>query len=288
MKYRKTKIVCTLGPATESDDVLQEMMRSGMDVARLNFSHGTHETHGKTMARVKKLREELGLPIAIMLDTKGPEIRLGTFAQGKVSLKRGQTFVLCTDQVAGDETHATITYKELPSDVQQGTVILLDDGLISLTVLSLTDQEIVCRVENDGVISDHKGVNVPGAQLSMPFLSEQDKSDILFGIERDIDFVAASFTRCAADILEIRKLFSSNGGKDIGIIAKIENHQGVQNIDEILRVSDGIMPGAPVSSRKLTSASPVFNRVTASSTFKSGLTRNVCAATLTAFWSSGV
>ncbi len=241
MRYRKTKIVCTLGPATESDDVLREMMRSGMDVARLNFSHGTHETHGKTMARVKKLREELGLPIAIMLDTKGPEIRLGTFAKGKVSLKRGQTFVLCTDQVAGDEKHATITYKDLPSDVKEGTVILLDDGLISLTVLSLTDQEITCRVENDGDISDHKGVNVPGAQLSMPFLSEQDKADILFGIEKDIDFVAASFTRCAADILEIRKLFSSNGGKDIGIIAKIENHQGVQNIDEILRVSDGVM-----------------------------------------------
>ena len=241
MRYRKTKIVCTLGPATESDDVLREMMRSGMDVARLNFSHGTHETHGKTMARVKKLREELGLPIAIMLDTKGPEIRLGTFAKGKVSLKRGQTFVLCTDQVAGDEKHATITYKDLPSDVKEGTVILLDDGLISLTVLSLTDQEITCRVENDGDISDHKVVNVPGAQLSMPFLSEQDKADILFGIEKDIDFVAASFTRCAADILEIRKLFSSNGGKDIGIIAKIENHQGVQNIDEILRVSDGVM-----------------------------------------------
>jgi pyruvate kinase len=241
MRYRKTKIVCTLGPATESDDVLREMMRSGMDVARLNFSHGTHETHGKTMARVKKLREELGLPIAIMLDTKGPEIRLGTFAKGKVSLKRGQTFVLCTETVAGDEKHATVTYKDLPRDVKEGTVILLDDGLISLTVLSLTDQEITCRVENDGDISDHKGVNVPGAQLSMPFLSEQDKADILFGIEKDIDFVAASFTRCAADILDIRKLFSSNGGKDIGIIAKIENHQGVKNIDEILRVSDGVM-----------------------------------------------
>ncbi|HNX61846.1 MAG TPA: pyruvate kinase [Candidatus Limiplasma sp.] len=241
MRYRKTKIVCTLGPATESDDVLREMMRSGMDVARLNFSHGTHETHGKTMARVKKLREELGLPIAIMLDTKGPEIRLGNFAKGKVSLKRGQTFVLCTETVAGDEKHATVTYKDLPRDVKEGTVILLDDGLISLTVLSLTDQEITCRVENDGDISDHKGVNVPGAQLSMPFLSEQDKADILFGIEKDIDFVAASFTRCAADILDIRKLFSSNGGKDIGIIAKIENHQGVKNIDEILRVSDGVM-----------------------------------------------
>lgn len=241
MRYRKTKIVCTLGPATESDDVLREMMRSGMDVARLNFSHGTHETHGKTMARVKKLREELGLPIAIMLDTKGPEIRLGNFAKGKVSLKRGQTFVLCTETVAGDEKHATVTHKDLPRDVKEGTVILLDDGLISLTVLSLTDQEITCRVENDGDISDHKGVNVPGAQLSMPFLSEQDKADILFGIEKDIDFVAASFTRCAADILDIRKLFSSNGGKDIGIIAKIENHQGVKNIDEILRVSDGVM-----------------------------------------------
>ncbi len=241
MVIRKTKIVCTLGPATESDAVLRELMLSGMAVARLNFSHGTHETHGRTIARVKRLREELGLPVAIMLDTKGPEIRIGKFTKGKVELKKGQTFTLCTDDVAGDEKQVFITYKELPHDVAVDSVILLDDGLISLTVKSLSDTRIVCRVENGGEISDHKGVNVPGAQLSMPFLSEQDKIDIFFGIDHDVDFIAASFTRCAEDVLEIRKLFSRKGGRDISIIAKIENHQGVANIDEILRVSDGVM-----------------------------------------------
>lgn len=238
MTYRKTKIVCTLGPSTESDDVLREMIRSGMDVARLNFSHGTHETHARTIARVKRIREELGRPVAIMLDTKGPEIRIGTFTAGKVRLVKGRTFTLTVADDPGDETHVGVSYKELPRDVKEGSVILIADGLVSLTVTRVTGEEIACRVDNDGEISDHKGVNVPGAELTMPFLSERDRADILFGIQQDIDFVAASFTRCAQDILEIRKLFSH---RDISIIAKIENHQGVQNIDDILRVSDGIM-----------------------------------------------
>ncbi|HNW86750.1 MAG TPA: pyruvate kinase [Candidatus Limiplasma sp.] len=238
MKHLKTKIVCTLGPATENDGVLREMMLSGMNVARLNFSHGTHESHGRTIERVKRIREELGLPVAIMLDTKGPEIRIGTFKTGRVHLTRGQTFTLCTEDVEGTEKRVTVSYKQLPQDVQEGSVILIDDGLVSLTVTKLTAEEITCKVGNDGEISDHKGVNVPGAELTMPFLSDRDREDILFGVEQEIDIVAASFTRGANDILEIRKLFSR---RDISIIAKIENSQGVQNIDDILRVSDGIM-----------------------------------------------
>lgn len=238
MAYRKTKIVCTLGPSTLDDDVLRDMIRSGMDVARLNFSHGTHETHANNIERVKRIRAELGLPVAIMLDTKGPEIRIGDFASGHAHLKKGQTFTLCIAEVPGDESRVTVSYKHLPKDVREGSTILIDDGLVSLTVLRLSDNEIVCRVENEGEISDHKGVNVPGANLSMPFLSDRDRDDIRFGLEKDIDFVAASFTRCADDILEIRKLLSH---RDISIIAKIENMQGVQNIDDILRVSDGIM-----------------------------------------------
>ena len=241
MKHRKTKIVCTMGPATQSDEILREMMLSGMDVVRLNFSHGNHETHGGNIARVKRLREELVMPIGIMLDTKGPEIRVGDFTDGRVHLTKGQTFTLCAYDVPGTAERVSITYHGLTGDVQEGMPILLDDGLISMTVLHVTDKEIACRVDNDGEVSNHKGVNVPGAHLTMPFLSENDKQDILFGVLQEVDFEAASFTRCAEDILEIRKLFSQNGGRDISIIAKIENMQGVNNIDEILRVSDGIM-----------------------------------------------
>ncbi len=241
MLNRRTKIVCTLGPATESDDVLRELMRSGMDVARLNFSHGTHETHGRAIERVKRLRAELNLPVGLMLDTKGPEIRLGLFKGGKATLVKGQTFTLVTDDIEGDESRVTVSYKELPGDVREGTVILVDDGLVSMTVQRVTDTQIVCRVENGGEIGDQKGVNVPGAELTMPFLSERDRDDIRFGAAQDVDFVAASFTRCADDILEIRKLFSQEGSRNISVIAKIENAQGVKNIDDILRVSDGVM-----------------------------------------------
>ena len=238
---RKTKIVCTLGPATQDDAVLRELILSGMNVARLNFSHGTHESHALNIARVKKLREELNLPIGVMLDTKGPEIRLQTFAGGKATLKKGQKFTLYTHEVEGDATCASITYKQLPDDIHIGSKILMDDGLISLSVQDMDGDAIVCVVENDGVISDRKSVNVPDVELSMEYLSPKDVDDIAFGLRQGVDFVAASFTRSAEDILDIRKLFSREGHSAVSIIAKIENMQGVQNIDEILRVSDGLM-----------------------------------------------
>ena len=239
--HLKTKIVCTLGPSTENDAVLRELIRSGMNVARLNFSHGTHETHLQNINRIKKMRGELKLPIAIMLDTKGPEIRLETFENGKVELKKGQTFTLMTQSVVGNAERASITYPELPRDIHEGTTILIDDGLVGMTVRGLTDTEITCEVNNDGTVSDRKSVNVPDADLSMPYISPKDRDDIVFGIHHGVDFVAASFTRSADDILEVRKIFSQEGRSNISIIAKIENMQGVQNIDEILRVSDGIM-----------------------------------------------
>jgi pyruvate kinase len=237
----KTKIVCTLGPSTADDGVLREIMRAGMHVARLNFSHGTHETHGRTIERVKRLRTELDLPIAVMLDTKGPEIRIGSFEQKEVRLKKGQAFRLYARPAKGTERGVSITYPELINDLRAGDTVLIDDGLVSLTVTGIGDGEIVCRVENEGLISDHKNINVPGAHLSMPFLSRQDAADIRFGLQNHVDFIAASFTRCAADILEIRKLLGREPGEDPLIIAKIENRRGVENIDEILRVSDGIM-----------------------------------------------
>ena len=239
--HLKTKIVCTLGPSTENDAVLRELIRSGMNVARLNFSHGTHETHLQNINRIKKMRGELKLPIAIMLDTKGPEIRLETFENGKVELKKGQTFTLMTQSVVGNAERASITYPELPRDIHEGTTILIDDGLVGMTVRGLTDTEITCEVNTDGTVSDRKSVNVPDADLSMPYISPKDRDDIVFGIHHGVDFVAASFTRSADDILEVRKIFSQEGRSNISIIAKIENMQGVQNIDEILRVSDGIM-----------------------------------------------
>lgn len=238
---RKTKIVCTMGPATEDDKVLRELMRAGMAVARFNFSHGTHDMHKKMLERVVRLREELDLPVATMLDTKGPEIRLGTFKNGRVMLKKGTAFTLRTKPVEGDETQASIGFPELANDVQEGSTILLDDGLIELTVRNIREGDIVCRVQNDGMISDHKGVNVPNAHLSMPFISDRDREDIIFGIQNGFDFIAASFVRTAADVLEIRKIFDEFNCHGINIIAKIENQEGVENIDQILRVSDGIM-----------------------------------------------
>ena len=241
LKKRKTKIVCTLGPATVEGDTLRNIILAGMDVARFNFSHDTHENHLKRFEQLKALREELNLPIATMLDTKGPEIRLGDFSQGKVALKTGQEFTLTVRDEPGDEQHVSITYKDLPKDISVGTTILIDDGLVELTVLGISSGNIRCRVVNGGVISNKKGVNVPNVSLSMPFLSQKDREDILFGIKNGFDFVAASFTRCAQDILSIREIFSREGCSTMNIIAKIENMQGVQNIDEIIAVSDGIM-----------------------------------------------
>ena len=241
MIQRKTKIVCTMGPATNDDSVLRELMVSGMNVARLNFSHGDHEYHLSNMNRIRRISAELGKPVAIMLDTRGPEIRLELFENHKVELKKGQTFTLCMESISGNEERASITYKDLPGDVREGTTILIDDGLVSMTVRSVTPQEIVCVVNNDGVVSDRKGINVPDVDLSMPYLSQKDREDIAFGVRNGIDFVAASFARTSEDILEVRRLFSQEGRSNVNIIAKIENMQGVQNIDEILRVSDGIM-----------------------------------------------
>ncbi len=237
---RKTKIVCTLGPATDGEGVLREMMLAGMNVARFNFSHGTHPEHKARLEQVKALRRELNLPVAAMLDTKGPEVRLKNFAGGSVTLQEGQEFTLTVEDVEGDATRCAVTYVELPQDVKAGDTILLDDGLVRLTVLSTTASAIRCRVENGGVMKDHKGVNVPGVSLSMPYMSQQDREDILFGMEEGFDFIAASFVRSAADVRELRKLLEGRKSR-IRIIAKIENQEGINNLTEILAAADGIM-----------------------------------------------
>ena len=237
---RKTKIVCTLGPATDREGVLREMMRAGMNVARFNFSHGTHPEHQARLEVLKALREELNLPVAAMLDTKGPEIRLKSFANGSVALSTGQEFTLTTEDIVGDETRCAITYAELPSDVKEGDTILLDDGLVRLTVLETDSSNIRCRVENDGTMKNNKGVNVPNVRLSMPYMSQRDRDDILFGVEQGFDYIAASFVRTAADVREIRQLLDKHHS-NIRIIAKIENQEGVSNLADILAVADGIM-----------------------------------------------
>ena len=238
---RKTKIICTLGPSTDKDDVLKQLMAEGMNVARFNFSHGTHEEQGERLKKVQQLREELDLPVASLLDTKGPEIRLRDIKNGKAQLEAGQKFTLTTEEILGDETRVSITYKDLVKDVERGCRILIDDGLIALGVDEVTDTDIVCHVVNGGMISNKKGVNVPNVELSMPYISDKDYEDIVFGIENDFDFVAASFVRTADDVLQIRKIFEEKNCSSINIISKIENMQGVENIDEIIRVSDGIM-----------------------------------------------
>ena len=238
---RKTKIICTLGPSTDDDDILRKLMIEGMNVARFNFSHGDHAQHKRNMERIMKFRTELNLPVATLLDTKGPEIRVKDFKNGKIELKPGQTFTLTTDEVEGDEKMVSITYKNLVNDVKPGNTILIDDGLIEMTVEQVSENKIVCRVVNGGPVSNRKGVNVPRVNLSMPYISEQDRADIIFGIENDFDFIAASFVRTADDVLEIRKILDEHGCDNINIISKIENMQGVENIDEIIRVSDGIM-----------------------------------------------
>ena len=238
---RKTKIVCTLGPATDDEAVLRALIEEGMNVARLNFSHGTHEEHKKRMDMVKKLRAELDKPVALLLDTKGPEIRTGDFEGGKVEVKAGDFFTFTTRELVGDSTICTITYKELGKDVKEGSRILVDDGLIEMRVKAVNDDDILCEVMNDGVISNHKGINVPDVHLSMPYMSDKDRDDILFGIEQDVDFIAASFVRNAQDVLEVRDLLNKNGGQDIDIISKIENNEGVNHIGDIIYVSEGIM-----------------------------------------------
>lgn len=237
---RKTKIVCTIGPASESEERLRELMLAGMNVARFNFSHGTHEEQKIKFQRVLKVREELGLPVATLLDTKGPEIRLRDFEGGRVELIAGNQFILTTEEIMGTAERAAISYKNLKNDISVGTTILIDDGLIEMCVEKIEGEEIFCRVVNGGFVSNHKGVNVPGAILSMPYISNVDRDDILFGIEQGYEFIAASFARSKEDILELREILESHGS-DMKIIAKIENMQGIQNLEEILAVSDGVM-----------------------------------------------
>jgi pyruvate kinase len=238
---RKTKIICTLGPATDQPGVLKQVAEAGMDVARFNFSHGSYEEHGKRFDALCKVREEAGRPIAALLDTKGPEIRLRDFANGKEYLEKGQTFTLTTREIAGTKDIVSISYTGLPKDVKIGTRILIDDGLIEMTVEGKTETDIVCKVLNEGPVSNTKGVNVPDTRLSMPYLSEKDREDIIFACKTGYDFVAASFVRSAADVFEVRKVLSENNGDAIRIISKIENKEGVDNIDEIIEASDGIM-----------------------------------------------
>lgn len=237
---RKTKIVCTIGPACDSEERLREMMLAGMNVARFNFSHGTHEEQKKKLTSVIKVSNELGLPVATLLDTKGPEIRLKDFENGKAQLEAGQEFILTTEDILGTEKKASITYKNLKKDVKEGMTILIDDGKIEMVIETITDTDIVCRVINGGTVSNHKGINAPGAVLSMPYISEVDYQDIIFCAQMGYDFLAASFVRCKEDILEVRKILQEHNSY-AKIIAKIENMQGIDNIDEILEVADGIM-----------------------------------------------
>ena len=238
---RRTKIICTLGPATDKGDVLRQLMIAGMDVARLNFSHQTHKEQKVRADQVKKIRDELRLPVALLLDTKGPEIRLKEFSEPKIYLKAGDHFTLTSRDIVGDQTIASVTFTNLPKEVYHGTRILIDDGLIELRVDSTTETDILCTVVNGGPVSARKSINVPNIKLSLPFISEQDKADIAFAVEQDFDFIAASFTRSAQDILDMRAELERHNCHNIRIIAKIENSDGVENIDDIIRVSDGIM-----------------------------------------------
>ena len=237
---RKTKIICTLGPSTDKDGVLRELIANGMNVARFNFSHGSHEEHKGRLDLLKSLREELGKPVAALLDTKGPEIRLKDFKNGTEMLEAGQTFTLTTRDVEGTKEICSITYKDLPQDVAPGGTIMLDDGLIKLQIQTVNDTDIVCTVLNNGKIKNKKGVNVPGVHLSMPYMSQRDKDDIIFGIEQGFDFITASFVRTAQDVYEIRNLLNEYDS-NIRIIAKIENREGVNNIDSILAAADAVM-----------------------------------------------
>ena len=238
---RKTKIICTIGPASENEEILTKMCLAGMNIARLNFSHGSHEEHQKKIELIRRVREKLNLPIAIMLDTKGPEYRIGTFAEGKIELQDGDIFTFTTEDVEGDESRVSVNYKRLIDDLQVGDQILVNNGLVVFEVTSLEGSNAVCRVRNGGVLSNRKSMCFPNKVMTGPFLSEQDKSDILFGIQNGIDFVAASFVSTAQDVEELRAFLKANGGDDIDIIAKIENRSGVDNVEQICQYCQGIM-----------------------------------------------
>lgn len=239
---RKTKIICTIGPSSEDRETLTKIFQAGMNVSRHNFSHGDHEEHGGRIRLVKELSKEFNKPVAIILDTKGPEIRTGNFTAGKVELKEGSNFtIVCGEEVSGDETKCSLSYDKLYNDVKPGDMILIDDGLVGLEVHKIEGKNIQCVVKNSGIVGNHKGVNVPGVSINLPAITDKDIADLKFGIEIGVDIIAASFIRKAADVLEIRKVLQENGGDDIQIFSKIENQEGVNNLDEILKFSDGIM-----------------------------------------------
>ena len=238
---KKTKIVCTLGPASDSEEILTQLVENGLNVCRFNFSHGSHEEQKARMDTAKKVREKLNLPVALLLDTKGPEIRTGNFADPEVLLEQGNQFTITMDDVLGTKEKCTVSYKGLINDVKVGDTILIDDGLVGLRITEIKDQDIICVVENSGIVKNHKGVNLPGVKINLPALTEKDISDIEFGIEQGIDFIAASFVRKASDVLAIREILENNNATHIQIISKIENQEGVENLDEILQVSDGLM-----------------------------------------------
>jgi pyruvate kinase len=238
---RKTKIVCTIGPVSDNEETLRKLIISGMNAARLNFSHGTYEEHGKRIELIKRLRKELNKPVAIVLDTKGPEIRTGVFKSDKVELIEGQKYTITTRKVDGDERICSVNYEKLYQDLKPGDRILIADGLIELTVESIENQDLSCIVVNGGPLSNHKNVNIPNVAINLPAITEKDISDIRFGIENDIDIIAASFIRKAYDVMAIRKVLEDNGGENILIVSKIENQEGIDNIDEIIKFSDGIM-----------------------------------------------
>ncbi|MCR5744144.1 MAG: pyruvate kinase [Lachnospiraceae bacterium] len=238
---RKTKIICTIGPASDNEKTLKAMCLAGMNVARLNFSHGTHEEHQAKIDLIKKVREELNLPIAIMLDTKGPEYRIKTFENKKVTLKEGETFTFTVDDVVGDETRVSVSYKNLIKEIKVGDTILVNNGLSIFKVRELKGNDAICDIVVGGVLSDRKSMNFPNHVMQGDYLSEQDKSDILFGIANDVDFVAASFVSNKSDMVALREFLNENGGQNIDIIAKIENRAGVDNIDEICELADGVM-----------------------------------------------
>ncbi|MDO5707021.1 MAG: pyruvate kinase [Andreesenia angusta] len=241
MFLKKTKIVCTVGPASNDEELLIELMKNGLNVARLNFSHGTYEGHKEIIDTIKRAREKANRPVAIMLDTKGPEIRTGDFEGGKVFLETGQDVIVTTRQVMGNQELIPITYENIVNDVEVGNRILIDDGLIELKILEIKDTEIKCKVNNGGEVSNHKGINIPMVKISLPAVTQKDIDDIVFGIENEVDFIAASFVRKAQDVIDIRKVLEDNGGEDIDIISKIENYEGVENISEIVEATDGIM-----------------------------------------------
>lgn len=238
---RKTKIVATIGPASNTKEMLRSLMKAGINACRINFSHGSHESHLPVINNIKEVREELNLPIPLILDTKGPEIRTGALKEENVHLKKGQTFIFTTDEVIGDENCVSVTYEDFPNDLKTGARVLVDDGLIELIVTGIKGNEVICTVKNDGILGSHKGINLPDVKVNLPSLTQKDLDDIKFGIEHGFDYIAASFIRSAKDVLAIKRVLKQNGGQSIKIISKIESREGVKNLNEILSVTDAIM-----------------------------------------------